>query len=167
MWSVGAKWNIGKEEFIKDIDWINYLNLRATYGINGNAEKSTSPLTLVSVGSSVNSTTGTITGNISSFGNPSLRWEKTYTTNIGVDFDLFRSKLSGKLDFYNRKSKDVIGQVTIPSVYGTSTQKFNNAEILNRGVELELTGNFHIPSVDLGIRSTVTYAYNYNKILKL
>lgn len=65
MWSVGAKWNIGKEEFIKDIDWINYLNLRATYGINGNAEKSTSPLTLVSVGSSVNSTTGTITGNIS------------------------------------------------------------------------------------------------------
>ena len=49
MWSVGAKWNIGKEEFIKDIDWINYLNLRATYGINGNAEKSTSPLTLVSV----------------------------------------------------------------------------------------------------------------------
>ena len=42
MWSVGAKWNIGKEEFIKDIDWINYLNLRATYGINGNAEKSTS-----------------------------------------------------------------------------------------------------------------------------
>ena len=52
-------------------------------------------------------------------------------------------------------------------VYGTSTQKFNNAEILNRGVELELTGNFHIPSVDLGIRSTVTYAYNYNKILKL
>ena len=39
MWSVGAKWNIGKEEFIKDIDWINYLNLRATYGINGNAEK--------------------------------------------------------------------------------------------------------------------------------
>ena len=167
MWSVGAKWNIGKEEFIKDIDWINYLNLRATYGINGNAEKSTSPLTLVSVGSSVNSTTGTITGNISSFGNPSLCWEKTYTTNIGVDFDLFRSKLSGKLDFYNRKSKDVIGQVTIPSVYGTSTQKFNNAEILNRGVELELTGNFHIPSVDLGIRSTVTYAYNYNKILKL
>lgn len=122
---------------------------------------------MVSVGSSVNSTTGTITGNISSFGNPSLRWEKTYTTNIGVDFDLFRSKLSGKLDFYNRKSKDVIGQVTIPSVYGTSTQKFNNAEILNRGVELELTGNFHIPSVDLGIRSTVTYAYNYNKILKL
>lgn len=70
--------------------------------------KSTSPLTLVSVGSSVNSTTGTITGNISSFGNPSLRWEKTYTTNIGVDFDLFRSKLSGKLDF-------IIGKVRMLS----------------------------------------------------
>ena len=93
-------------------------------------KKSTSPLTLVSVGSSVNSTTGTITGNISSFGNPSLRWEKTYTTNIGVDFDLFRSKLSGKLDFYNRKSKDVIGQVTIRLYMVLVLRNFNNAEIL-------------------------------------
>lgn len=167
MWSVGAKWNISKENFMRNVDWVNYLNLRVTYGINGNAEKSTSPLTLVSVGSSVSPTTGTITGSISSFGNPSLRWEKTYTTNVGIDFDFFKNKLSGKLDVYNRKSKDVIGQVTIPSVYGTSTQKFNNAEILNRGFELELTGNFHIPSIDFGIRSTVTYAYNKNEILKL
>lgn len=167
MWSTGLKWNISKENFMKDISWVNYLNLRATYGINGNAEKSTSPLTLLSLGSTVSSTTNTITGSISSLGNPTLRWEKTYTTNIGIDFDLLKNKLSGKIDFYNRKSKDIIGQVTIPSVYGTSSQKFNNAEILNRGIEIELTGNFHIRPIGLGIRSTVTYAYNYNKIQKL
>lgn len=109
MWFVGVKWNIGKEEFIKDIDWINYLNLCVIYGINGNVEKSILLLILVFVGSLVNFIIGIIIGNIFSFGNLFLCWEKIYIINIGVDFDLFRSKLFGKLDFYNWKSKDVIG----------------------------------------------------------
>ena len=75
--------------------------------------------------------------------------------------------LSGKIDYYNRFSVDVIGNVTVPSAYGTSTQRFNNAEISNKGVEIELTGNFKVNPIGLGIRSTITYAYNKNKIEKL
>ena len=164
MWSVGAKWNMKKEEFMKGINWIDRLTLRATYGLNGNAEKSTSPQTLISISSS--STTMTDVASIASYGNPMLKWETTHTTNLGVDFSLFKNILSGKIEYYNRLSKDVIGDVTIPAVYGSTSQRFNNAEISNRGFETELTAR-HTFGFGLGIRSTLTYAYNKNKIEKL
>ena len=164
MWSVGAKWNIKKENFLKDVNWIDRLTLRATYGLNGNAEKSTSPQTLISISSST--TTLTDVANIASYGNPTLKWETTRTTNLGVDFSFFKNILSGKFEYYNRMSKDVIGEVTIPSVYGSTSQKFNNAEISNRGFEVELTAK-HKFGFGLGLRSTLTYAYNKNKVDKL
>ena len=165
MWSAGLRWNISKEKFMEDAKWVDRLTLRATYGINGNAEKSTSPQTLVSTSNS--STTHGIIGSIASYGNPLLKWERTKTFNFGVDFSLFKNMLSGSIDAYNRYSVDVIGDVTIPSAYGTSSQRFNNAEISNRGVELSLTGNFKVKPIGLGIKSTVTFAYNKNKIEKL
>ena len=165
MWSVGLKWNAHKESFLKSAEWINRLSLRATYGLNGNAEKSTSTETLISASTS-SVTHGTV-ASVVSYGNPLLKWERTKTFNVGVDFSFFRNVLSGKVDVYNRKSFDVIGNVVIPSVYGTSSQRFNNAEISNKGIETELTGNFKIPSLGLGIKSTVTYSYNKNKIEKL
>ena len=165
MWSAGVKWNVHKEGFMKDLAWVNRLSLRATYGINGNAEKTTSPETLIYT--YTNSTIHGTAGYVVNYGNPLLKWERTKTFNVGADFSLFNNVLSGKIDYYNRFSVDVIGNVTVPSAYGTSTQRFNNAEISNKGVEMELTGNFKVKSIGLGIRSTITYAYNKNKIEKL
>lgn len=165
MWSVGAKWNIYKENFMKDVNWVDRLTLRTTFGYNGNAEKSTSPQTLISVYS--NSTTLTDVASIASYGNPTLRWEKTRTVNLGVDFSLFHNMLSGKVEYYNRLSTDVIGTIAIASTYGSTSQKFNNAEISNKGVETELTGKFNIKPLDLSIRSTVTFSYNKNIVEKL
>lgn len=165
MWSVGLKWNVHKEDFMKNLSWVNRLSLRGTYGLNGNAEKTTSPETLISISS--NAYTHSNVASIVNYGNPLLKWERTKTFNIGADFSLFRNVLSGKIDYYNRYSIDVIGNVSIPSAYGTTTQRFNNAEISNRGIELELTGNFMLKNIGLGIRSTLTYAYNNNKVEKL
>ncbi len=166
MWSVGAKWNLDKEKFMESTSsWLDRLTLRLTYGINGNTEKSTSPQTLIST--RANTTTGTNVSYISSYGNPMLRWEETYTTNVGVDFSLFKGLLSGKVEYYNRLGKYIVGTVTVPYVYGSETQKYNNAEILNRGVEVELTGRGKINSIGLGINSTVTFAYNKNVVQKL
>ena len=119
------------------------------------------------ISASTSSVTHGTVASVVSYGNPLLKWERTKTFNVGVDFSFFRNVLSGKVDVYNRKSFDVIGNVVIPSVYGTSSQRFNNAEISNKGIETELTGNFKIPSLGLGIKSTVTYSYNKNKIEKL
>ena len=165
MWSAGLRWNISKEKFMGGAKWMDRLTLRATYGLNGNAEKTTSPQTLISTSNS--STTHGVVGRITNYGNPLLKWERTKTFNVGVDFSLFRNAISGKVDAYNRCSVDVIGDVTIPAAYGTPKQRFNNAEISNRGVEVELTGNFKVNPIGLGIKSTVTFAYNKNTIEKL
>lgn len=166
MWSLGGRWNASNESFMKGTrSWLDRLTLRLTYGINGNAEKSTSPQTLIST--KVSSITGTNVSNISSYGNPLLRWEETYTTNLGVDFSLFGGTLSGKIDYYDRLGKYIVGTVTVPSVYGSTTQRYNNAEIQNRGIETELTGHFRIRPADIDISSTVTFSYNDNKVKKL
>lgn len=166
MWSAGAKWNLHREAFMEDAsDWLDRLTLRLTYGTNGNAEKSSSPLTLINVRYDA-SIKGNVAG-VSSMGNPRLRWETTHTTNVGVDFALLKSALSGKVDFYYRDSQDVIGRVTIPSVYGATSQMFNNAEIVNKGIEVELTGRHQFKSIGLGLTSTVTFSVNSNKIKKL
>lgn len=166
MWSAGLIWNMANETFMEPTrNWIDRLTLRGTYGINGNSEKSTSPQTLLSM--SANTTTGTDVARISSYGNPMLRWEETYTTNIGADFSLLHGVLSGKIDYYNKRGKYIVGTVIVPSVYGSKEQRYNNAEILNRGVEVELTGRGRINSIDLGLSSTVTFAYNYNEVTKL
>lgn len=166
MWSAGLIWNMANEKFMDSTrEWVDRLTLRGTYGINGNSEKSTSPQTLLSV--SANTTTGTDVAAISSYGNPMLRWEETYTTNLGVDFSLLHGVLSGKVDYYNKRGKYIVGTVIVPSVYGSKQQRYNNAEILNRGVEVELTGRGRISSIGLGLSSTVTFAYNYNEVAKL
>ena len=74
MWSAGLKWNMSNESFLEAASsWVDRLTLRLTYGINGNAEKSTSPQTLIST--SANVTTGTNVSRVTSYGNPLLRWE--------------------------------------------------------------------------------------------
>ena len=77
---------------------------------------------------------------MSSYGFPLLSCEEIFSIIVGVDFSFFKNALSGKVEYYNRLGKYIIGTVTVPSVYGSKEQRFNNAEILNRGVELELTG---------------------------
>jgi len=166
-WSVGGMWNIQREDFMNKISFVDALSLRATYGRNGNAEKSTSTKTLLNVGSSVNTTTGTITATISDYGNPLLRWEKTTTTNIGVDFSLFKHKLTGKIDYYNKLGSDIVGLVSLPSATGTTAQKFNNAKIANKGIEVSLGTDLKIPGTPVWYATSLTYAYNWNRITDL
>ncbi|WP_181390553.1 SusC/RagA family TonB-linked outer membrane protein [Sphingobacterium athyrii] len=167
LWSVGAKWNVKKEKFLENADPIDRLELRLTYGKNGNVEKSTSTKALLNVGTSPNINTGTITATISSYGNPNLRWEKTATTNLGIDFNLLKNKIFGSLDLYNKVGEGIIGDVALPSYTGTTAQKFNNAGITNRGIELTLGANFVIPHTPVRYSTSLTYAYNHNRITSL
>jgi TonB-linked SusC/RagA family outer membrane protein len=167
MWSVGAMWNVIREDFMQNVVWINRLNARLTYGSVGLANVgSTSTETLVTVSTTPSTTTGTITASLGNIGNPLLRWEKTYTTNFGIDFSLFRDKLFGKLDIYNKLGKDILGTVSRPSVIGAASATINNAKIYNRGFELELGTNFNITK-SLSYNVSVNYAYNKNKVTSL
>jgi TonB-linked SusC/RagA family outer membrane protein len=167
LWSVGGLWNIKKESFASEIDFIDRLSLRATYGRNGNVEQSTSTNALLNVSTVPSANTGTITATIADNGNPTLRWEKTTTTNLGVDFTLFKGKFSGKLDLYNKIGTDITGFVTLAAATGTTRQKFNNAGITNKGIEVELGTNLKIPGTPVFYNTSLNYAYNKNKVNKL
>lgn len=165
-WSVGIGWQIYKEDFMKPITWIDWMNVRATFGYNGNVDRSTSFRPLIATSGSQNIYTGDYTATVSSFGNPTLRWEKTRTWNIGLDYSLFRGKLNGKIDVYNKYGKDLIAQLSIPAINGTTSQRLNNAEMSNKGVELELGTSMKITR-QLAWRGNINFSYNKNKIEKL
>jgi len=167
LWSVGAKWNAKNEAFMDKLNFIDRLDFRLTYGKNGNVDGSTSTKALLSIGSALNGSTGTITGTVADNGNPFLRWEQTTSTNFGVDFALLNNKLFGSIDLYNKKGEGIIGIVALPSATGTTSQKFNNAGITNRGIEISLGTNIAIPNTPIQYSTSFNYAYNYNNINSL
>ncbi len=167
LWSIGAKWNVMNEGFMQKNGVFNRLELRLTYGKNGNVEGSTSTKALLSIGTSPSPITGTIIGSVADNGNPSLRWEKTASTNFGIDFAMLNHKIFGSVDLYNKKGKDITGSIALAAATGTTQQKFNNAEITNRGIELSLGTNLTFPNPNIGYSTAFNYAYNYNNVDRL
>lgn len=164
-WSVGLSWNMHKEKFMQDVTFIDQLRPRVTYGSNGNSDSSTSTTPLIAL-EGYNEFSGELLASVSSKGNPTLRWEKTYTTNIGVDFSMWNHKLFGKIDYYSKQGKDIFGKVTIPMVNGSRLETFNNAEVSNKGVEIMLGSSLDITK-DLHWNGSLTFAYNKSKVKSL
>ena len=164
-WSVGAKWIASKEDFLAGSDGIDYLAFRLTYGYNGNVDRSTSVWPVLSYNTSTDVLTQEHNASFSSYGNTSMRWERTGTIDFGVDFDFLGGALSGKLDIYNKKGRDLLATVNLPAATGAGSNKINAAEMTNRGFELEL-GTFQKWG-DVSWQSALMLAYNFNRIDKL
>lgn len=164
LWSVGASWNMEKEKFLRDVTWLDRLKLRATYGITGMVDQSSSPYLLASFGTSLY--TNSPTTIIVSPPNSSLRWEKTSTFNAGVDF-AFLTRLSGSLDFYYKYSSDLLVNKSIdPSLGFDGVARANNGAMKNVGVELNV-GYEWIRNRDFTFSTSLTLAYNKNTIDKI
>ena len=166
-WSVGASWQIVKEKFMKNMDWIDQLTLRTTYGYNGNIDKTTSFKALINMGATENPMTGEPSASVVSYGNPTLRWEKTGTFDLGLDFSFFKGKLYGSVDYYNKQGRDLMSTISIPSVNGTESQRLNTAAMSNQGIELELGTRLTIIPKELTWRGNVNLSFNKNKIIDL
>ncbi|MBQ8501429.1 MAG: SusC/RagA family TonB-linked outer membrane protein [Bacteroides sp.] len=160
LWSLGASWNISNEAFMSDVDFVDMLKLRLTYGITGNVDQSSSPYLLGVYITSPYS--GSNLTDIQTPPNKLLRWEKTATFNVGLDFILLR-KLRGSFDFYNRKSSDLLANKSLDPSVGFTTARVNNGVMRNTGVELSLTYDW-LNSKDWSLRTTFTAAHNKNKI---
>lgn len=160
LWSAGASWNISNEEFMKGMKWLDMLKLRVTYGITGNVDQSSSPYLLGSYLTSLYS--GANLTDIQTPPNKTLRWEKTSTVNIGVDFSFFH-RLNGSIDFYNRYSSDLLARKSLDPSTGFESAKFNNGAMRNRGIELNLSYDW-LKSRDWSLTTGLTAAFNSNKI---
>ena len=164
LWSVGGSWNANNEEFMKNISWINLLKLRLTYGITGNVDQSSSPYLLAGFATTLH--TGAPVTMILTPPNSSLRWEKTSTLNVGIDFRLMR-RLSGSIDAYRRYSSDLLVNKSIdPSLGFDGMAKANNGEMKNTGLEMQFTYDW-LKRRDMSLSTTLSAAYNKNTIEKI
>ena len=136
MYSFGISWRIGEEEFIKDkTSWLNQMNIRATYGIQGNVVTSVSPDLIAKQDGVLNIYNEYILG-ISSLPNPLLKWENTKTWNLGIDLQLFKG-ITMNLEYYGRRSNAIISQ-DIPNEYGQKSMQLNGGRIDNHGIEYSI-----------------------------
>lgn len=162
LWSVGGSWNIHNEDFF-NLSWLNMLKLRFSYGIGGNIAKDSAPYMTANYYPNYN--VGGIYGQISRRPNPELSWEKTTTTNIGVDFSMFNGRLNGNVDYYNKSGKDLLANTMgVPTEgFGYSTYTINNGEMRNRGVEFSLSGDI-IRTKDFSWNASLLYSHNKNEV---
>ncbi|MEN5054032.1 SusC/RagA family TonB-linked outer membrane protein [Sphingobacterium kitahiroshimense] len=129
LWSVGASWQLDKEEFFK-VQWVDYLKWRTTFGYSGNVDLRKTPYPVAVSG--VDSYTNYPILTIQSLNDPSLRWEKVSTLNFGIDFSFFQNRISGTVDHYIKRGKDLYGlanyDYTAWGVEGTITKNVGSME---------------------------------------
>lgn len=168
LWSVGAGWNVTEEDFMKGISWLDYLKLRMTYGVNGNVDQSSTTYFVARYRTLSYDPTNTQYLNYTddNLPNPKLRWEKTSTFNIGVDFRVLNNLLSGSLEYYNRVGDDLLVRKYLDPTVGAQQRVINNGKMRNSGVELSLTGNI-IRKGDWNLTANLNVAYNKNKLLRV
>ncbi|RXQ93946.1 SusC/RagA family TonB-linked outer membrane protein [Ancylomarina salipaludis] len=164
LWSLGAAWNLSNEEFLKDADWLNMLKLRASYGVNGNVDQSSSPYLIAAM--SNNYKTSNLAATIMSPPNPLLRWEKTSTYNFGLDFSMFNNKLRGVVDIYHKYSSDLLANKNLDPAVGFAKAKVNNGAMSNNGFELSLSYDW-ISTKLFNWTSSAVISWNKNKVEKV
>ena len=137
IWSVSARWNIMNEPFLENVMWMNELSVRGSYGIQGNVSDDQTPSMIIQLGS-MDEISGDYISTLSKLPNPFLKWEKTVSYNIGLDFSLFENRLSGTFEYYYKKGNDQIVSVEVAQTTGTSSMSLNVGDIMNKGYEFIL-----------------------------
>jgi TonB-linked SusC/RagA family outer membrane protein len=164
LWSTGLKWNITKENFMKDATAVNNLSFRASYGYNGNISLSTFPFTNISL-ADIDTFSQQPYAFISAAANPALRWEKTGIINFGLDFTLFDYRLSGTIEYYKKDSKDLIQEFPISPFYGVPNSVLirNTSTLVGHGIDFNLNAVI-IKTKDFDFNLNLVTSYNTNEV---
>jgi TonB-linked SusC/RagA family outer membrane protein len=170
--SGAVAWNMKKESFLSGTDWLSESKLRIGYGVTGNNRIGSYdfyPQMSYGVGTTYPfENNGTPPGGIvpSKVGNPDLRWESTEQMNIGYDLGLFKNRMSLTVDYYRKKTNDLLLNAELPSATGFLREFKNIGSIGNNGLEFTLNTT-NIQSKSFTWRSSFNIAFNENKILGL
>ena len=168
--SFSAAWRISEENFMKDFTWLDNLKIRGSYGSLGNN-------TLGSnrdndgnyLSQSLYAQTNYVLGRAVAMGlsqtaiaNANLSWETTYITNLGVDYNMFSNRLSGSLEFFNKKTDGILIDLPAPMVHGNATiPKQNAAQVTNKGVEFSVNWSDRVgKDFDYNVGFNFTYIKN-------
>lgn len=167
LWSTGLSWNMHNEAFLRDVDWLDALKLRASYGLTGNIANDVSSYLTGTIG--INDMYGHKVVTLDTPPNEQLRWEKTSTWNFGLDYSFRGARLSGSIDFYSKSGSDLLTSTDLDPTTGWSMLKINNGRVRNTGVELQIRGDIlrAASRSDFALSADFSLAYNHNKVTKV
>lgn len=167
LYSVSGLWRLSNEPFMQGTrKWMDNLAFRVSYGIQGNIDKNTSPFLLgkyivdnILPGGSEHMI------DINSAPNKKLRWEKTQSVNVGLDFSVLNQAINLSVDYYYRKGTDLIGKQMLPLETGFVSTNINWASMINKGVEVSLSTR-NVATKNFSWYTNLNFAYNNNKVLR-
>jgi TonB-dependent starch-binding outer membrane protein SusC len=171
-----AGWRLSEEGFMSGLAWLDDLKLRGGWGQTGNQEIGNYNgfnTYRTSLNQSSYAMTGSNTAVVAgfdtqAFGNPDAKWEATTQTNVGLDATILSGKLGFNVDWYNRKTNDMLYQVSLPATQGTATVPFVNVGAMrNRGVDLGIDFNNTALNGDLTYGLNVNFSTYRNEVIKL
>lgn len=166
--AVSAAWKMHMEPFMQDIDAINEMKFRVSYGATGN--QGINPLESLGVADDLPYVFGdeTVAGATASsrLPNPDLKWETTTTLNAGVDFRLFNNLFQGTFEYYKANTTDLLLDRAIAGTTGFNVIRFNSGEIQNQGIEASLTSNI-IRKEDFSWSLGLVFSRNRNEVISL
>ncbi len=164
LYSVSALWRVSEEKWMQPLTWISDLRLRASYGLQGNIDKSTSPYLIGTIDkASILGKNETMVA-AETAPNPNLKWEKTSNVNLGLEAAFLDSRIHFSVDYYHRKSSDLIGIRMLPLETGFASTTINWASMKNDGWELSLSTR-NIVTRDFHWTTNLNLGFNTNKII--
>ncbi len=161
LWSVGAKYDIKREDFLKEVSWVDALGLRLTYGVNGTMPTTAGALTVITT--SMDNETNETTAAIQSPANTQIGWEKVRSVNMGIDFSTLRNRLSFTFDYYKKNTSDILYMLPFNPTYGWTQLTFNSASMKAHGIDLGVRAEW-LRSQDFGWNTVVNFSYNTNEV---
>lgn len=163
-WSIGGAWLINHENFMEDIDWVDQLKLKASIGQQGN--DNIGNWAYIDLYELTPVTDMQMSASFYRIGNPNITWETTTNFNVGLEFGLFGNRLTGSIDYYNKKTTDLLFWLSVPESAGSRGYYGNIGDIRNSGIELALQGTLiHTKDIDWNVNFNISH--NKDEILKL
>ena len=163
-WSTGASWRLSEEAFLKSVNWLSTLTLKASYGASGNDNLSGyyNYLALYNIKNNLGNG-GVITSRLPT---PGLKWESNLNFNTGIDFGVLKNRIYGTINYYRRTSKDLLYSKPMAGSTGFTSVSANIGELRNAGVELELNV-VPVSNRDWRWQVGINVAHNKNEITSL
>jgi TonB-dependent starch-binding outer membrane protein SusC len=165
--SVSAGWKVSEENFLRDVQWIENLKVRASWGQLGNQNIGNYPYqNVINLGQNY-----TFGGNLTSgaalttLSNANISWETTTVTDLGLDLNLFNGKLNMVFDYFDKTTSDILYPTSVSGVLGLNPSTVNAGEVRNSGFEVLLNYQDKIGEVNFSV--SPNFSYTNNRVTKL
>ena len=137
IWALSGRWNV-KRDILESVDWVDDLALRGSFGYQGNMLSNQTPNMIITQGVDYTGKYGEFNSKVAHYPNPDLRWEKTASTNVTLDFSFLKNKINGSFSWYYKKTRDAFLTKTISEINGIKQYVVNSGTLVNKGIEVSL-----------------------------